>query len=139
MTIIYSFSDNHLKQLHQMYQDVGWGQDRSIEDIIDCVQGSQICIGILDKDNNLIGFTRIISDFIYKAFIFDVMVNAEQRGNGLGQKLISIVQNHQALKKVKHFELYCLPEMEAFYASAGFSTDVGGIKLMRCTNVIQAG
>lgn len=134
MTIIYSFSDNHIKQLYQLYKDVGWGKERSIEGTKNCVQDSQICIGILDKENNLIGFTRILSDFIYKAFIFDVIVSAEHRGNGLGQKLIELVKSHEKLKKVKHFELYCLPEMEAFYSSIGFSTDVGGIKLMRCTN-----
>ncbi len=45
---------------------------------------------------------------------------------------MSIAKNHEQLKKVKHLELYCLPEMEAFYADFGFSSDVGGIKLMRC-------
>ena len=74
MTIIYKFSDEHIKQLHQLYKEVWWANERSLEDTIDCVRGSQICIGILDKDENLIGFTRIISDFIYKAIIFDVIV-----------------------------------------------------------------
>lgn len=133
MTIIYNFSDNQIKQLIQLYKDTGWGE-RSIEDTIGCVRGSQICIGMLDKDNNLIGFTRIITDFMYKALILDVMVSAEHQGNGLGQKLISIVKSHEKLKKVKHFELYCSAEMEAFYASFGFSTNVDGIKLMRCIN-----
>ncbi|MFT5312429.1 MAG: putative GNAT family N-acyltransferase, partial [Paraglaciecola sp.] len=121
-------------QLYQLYKDVGWGTERSIEGTKNCVQDSQICIGILDKENNLIGFTRILSDFIYKAFIFDVIVSAEHRGNGLGQKLMELVKGHEKLKKVKHFELYCLPEMEGFYSNIGFSTDVGGIKLMRCTH-----
>lgn len=134
MTIIYSFSDTHIEQLYQLYKEVGWGEDRSIADISNCVQGSQVCIGILDKDNKLIGFTRVLSDFIYKAFIFDVMVSAGHRGSGLGQKLIGMVKDHDKLKKVKHFELYCLPEMEAFYSRLGFSTEVGGIRLMRCTN-----
>ena len=35
------------------------------------------------------------------------------------------------LSRVKHFELYCLPELEPYYAAFGFSTDVGGIRLMR--------
>ena len=134
MTIIYNLTDNHIEQLLQMYKGVGWGKDRTIADIKSCVQGSQICIGIIDENNNLIGFTRLISDFIYKAFIFDVMVSAEHRGNGLGQKLMNIVKSHQQLQNVKHFELYCFPEMEAFYESFGFTTDVDGIKLMRCTN-----
>lgn len=133
MTIIYNFSGNQIEQLIQLYKDTGWGE-RSVEDTVNCVKNSQICIGILDQDNNLIGFTRIITDFIYKALILDVMVNADYRGTGLGQKLMRNVKNHEKLKKVKQFELYCLPEMEAFYSNFGFSTDVDGIKLMRATN-----
>ncbi len=134
MTVIYTFSNDHIKQVHQLYQEVWWGKERSFEDTMNCVQGSQICIGILDENDNLIGFTRIISDFIYKAIIFDVIVSNTSRGHGLGKKLMDLVKNHEKLQKVKHFELYCLPEMEAFYSSFGFSTEVGGIKLMRCTN-----
>jgi predicted GNAT family N-acyltransferase len=133
MTIIYNFSNNQIKQLIVLYKNIGWGE-RSIDDTINCLQGSQICIGILDQDNNLIGFTRIITDYIYKALILDVMVNADYRGKGLGQKLIRSVKEHKKLQKVKQFELYCLPEMEAFYSSFGFSTNVDGLKLMRSTN-----
>lgn len=134
MTIIYQFSDQHIKQVHQLFKQVWWSKERTIEETTNCVRGSQVCIGILDNDDNLIGFTRIISDFIYKAIIFDVIVSETHRGHGLGQRLMSLVKNHEKLKAVKHFELYCLPEMEAFYASFGFSTEVGGIKLMRCIN-----
>jgi predicted GNAT family N-acyltransferase len=132
MKIIYTFSERHIKQLIQLYKETGWGE-RSIDDTKNCLQDSQICIGIVDKDNHLIGFTRIISDFIYKAFIFDVMISENNRGNGLGQKLMSTIKKHEKLKKVKHIELYCSQEMEAFYANFGFSTDVGGNQLMRCT------
>jgi len=134
MTVIYIFSDKHIKQVHQLYKEVWWGKDRTIEDTINCVKGSQVCIGILDNKGNLIGFTRILSDFIYKAIIFDVIVSAKYQGDGLGQQLMGLVKNHERLKKVKNFELYCLPEMEGFYKNFGFSTDVGGIKLMRCIN-----
>ncbi len=134
MTVIYIFSDNHIKQVHQLYKEVWWGKDRTIEDTINCVKGSQVCIGILDNNGMLIGFTRIISDFIYKAIIFDVIVSAEHQGDGLGQQLMGLVKNHESLKKVKHFELYCLPDMEDFYKKFEFSTEVGGIKLMRCIN-----
>ena len=114
---------------------MGWGEDRSIEDTLNCLKTSRICIGILDSEPNLIGFTRILSDFIYKAFIFDVMFSEEHCGHGLSQKLLGLVKRHEMLQKVKHFELYCLPEMEAFYSSLGFSTEVGSIKLMRIVNI----
>jgi ribosomal protein S18 acetylase RimI-like enzyme len=38
---------------------------------------------------------------IYKAFIFDVMVSAEYRGQGLGQKVMQLVKRHEKLQKVK--------------------------------------
>ena len=134
MNIIYNFSQKHIEQVHQ---GVWWGKERSLTDTIKCVQGSQVCIGILDGEDNLIAFTRVISDFIYKAIIFDVIVNAEHNGKGLAKQLMKLVKSHQALQEVKHFELYCLPDMESFYLDLGFSTDVGGIKLMRHVNCAQ--
>lgn len=133
MTIIYQFSDLHIKQVQQLYKQVWWAKERSLEDTTECIRGSQVCIGILDEHNNLIAFARILSDFIYKAIIFDVIVSDHKRGNGLGQKMMGLIKNHDKLKKVKHFELYCLPEMQSFYSSFDFSTDIAGIKLMRCS------
>jgi hypothetical protein len=39
--------------------------------------------------------------------------------------------SHPDLARVKHFELYCLPELIPFYERWGFSTEVGEIVLMR--------
>ncbi|WP_246058396.1 GNAT family N-acetyltransferase [Litorilituus lipolyticus] len=132
--IIYKFSDEQIKQVHQLYQEVWWGKERTFEDTKRCIQGSQVCIGILNEKGRLIAFTRVISDFIYKAIIFDVIVSENYRTQGLGQQLMSLVKSHEQLRNVKHFELYCLPEMESFYRRFGFSTDIDGIKLMRCVN-----
>jgi len=134
MRIIYDFSEHQIKQVHQLYKEAWWAKARSLEETTNCVKGSQICIGIVNDNNELIAFSRILSDFIYKAIIFDVIVCEAERGNGIGQKMMALIKNHERLKKVKHFELYCLPEMESFYSSLGFSTDIGGIKLMRCVN-----
>ena len=134
MKIITEFTEENIKQVHQLFEQEWWCKDRSLEDTENCVRGSQVCIGLIDDNENLVGFTRIISDFIYKAFIFDVIVCSSYRGAGLGKKLMHLIESHEKLKQVKHFELYCLPEMEAFYGSFGFSTEVGGIKLMRSIN-----
>lgn len=134
MNVIYKFTEQHIQQVLQLYQQVWWGADRTLTDTKNCIQGSQVCIGILDEKGDLIAFTRVISDFIYKAIIFDVIVSESHRRLGIGQRLIQLVKHHEQLHQVKHFELYCLPEMEAFYASFGFSSDIDGIKLMRCIN-----
>ena len=134
MTIIYELSEKHIEQLHALYQTEWSARGRSLENTKLCVNGSQICIGITSEGDDLIGFARVLTDFTFKALIFDVIVTQTERGKGLGDRLISLVKNHERLKLVRHFELYCLPEMLSFYKKHGFSTDVGEIKLMRFTN-----
>lgn len=86
-----------------------------------------------DSNDQLIGFARVLTDYIFKAMIFDVIVSEKHRGLGLGDKLIEPIKSHPALHQVRHFELYGLPDMEAFYERHGFTIKTGGVKLMRHT------
>lgn len=134
MKVIHTFTDNQIQELHALYQQEWWTKGRSLLETKKCIEGSQICIGIIDDNRSLQGFARIVTDYIFKAFIFDLIVAQSQRGMGLGNTLVSLIRLHQDLKHVKHFELYCLPEMFGFYEKHGFSKEVGEIKLMRLEN-----
>lgn len=96
------------------------------------VAGSQLCVGLIGDDGELLGFTRVLTDFTYKALLFDVIVAESARGRGLGDVLVTTVRRHPRLQQVKHFELYCLPDMQAFYQRHGFDSALGDIALMRC-------
>ncbi len=131
MKVIYDFTDEQILQLYRMYQNEWWTKGRSFEDTASCVAGAQVCVGILDGNRQLKGFARVVTDFTFKAIIFDLIVSPEYRGAGLGRRLISLITKHENLKEVHHFELYCLPESQGFYEKIGFSDDLGGLKLMR--------
>ena len=133
MEVIYELSENHIQDLHVLYRNEWWTNQRSLEDTRKCVQGSQVCIGLIES-NSLIGFVRVITDFTFKALIFDLIIKSEYRSKYLGNKLMRLVRNHEKLKDVTHFELYCLPELIEFYKQYEFSEEIGGIKLLRCNN-----
>lgn len=134
MEVIYELSKDQIEDLHDLYKDERWTNSRSLEETIKCVHGSQICIGLIDSDGVLIGFVRVLTDFIFKALIFDLIIKREFRGQGLSKKLMSLVKTHENLKDVRQFELYCLPELEGFYKKLEFSGEVDGLKLLRCNN-----
>lgn len=134
MQIVYTLTDDQIQDLHQLYQQEWWTEKRLLEETRACVQGSQICIGIVDENKKLIGFARVLTDYTFKALIFDVIVCESSKGLKLGHRLMELIRGHRELSNVKHFELYCLPEMFEFYRRYGFSEDVGDIKLMRCIN-----
>lgn len=134
MDVIYSLNEKHIVQLHELYQHEWWAKDRTLAETKRCVSGSQICIGLIDGNNDLTGFARILTDYTFKALIFDVIVRRNERDRGLGDMLVSLIKNHKEIMSVKHLELYCLPEMYSFYARHGFTVDVGEIRLMRLIN-----
>ena len=131
MDVIYELSSSQIENLHSLYKDEWWTKNRTLEETIKCVHGSQICIGLIDENNILTGFVRVITDYMFKALIFDLIIKSEFRGQGLSRKLMSLMKTHKQLKDVKHFELYCLPELEGFYKQFGFSGEIDGIKLVR--------
>ena len=129
--VVYELSDLHIGQLHALYQHEWWTKGRTLEATRRVVQGSQVVIGLLDGDDSLVGFIRALSDYTFKALIFDVIIAAHARHLGLGSRLVSLITGHPALRDVRHFELYCLPELVSYYGAHGFSDDVGNIRLMR--------
>ena len=135
MDVIYKLSPQNISELHELYQNEWWTKGRTLIESEQCINGSQVCIGLIDEHGVLHGFARVLTDYIFKALIFDVIVSPKYRGKGLGDRLVNLVKNNKELSKVKCFELYCLPELEEFYNNHNFSTDVGDISLMRCVNV----
>lgn len=134
LQVIDTLTDDQCRQLHALYQQEWWTRGRSLADTRKCIEDSQIRIGLIDDSGSLQGFARVLTDNVFKAIVFDVIVASNRRGSGLGKALISLVLNHPKLRSVKHVELYCLPKMSGFYEKLGFSRDVGQVELMRLDN-----
>ncbi|CAB9509501.1 Uncharacterized N-acetyltransferase ycf52 [Seminavis robusta] len=133
MKLVYDLTNAQIATLHSLYQKEWWTKGRSLEETQSCVSGSSLCVGLVDDDENLVGFSRVLTDYTFKALIFDVIVSSNHRGSGLGERLLRAIFDHKKLYKVKNFELYCAPEMEKYYQKFGFSTDVGGVLFLRKT------
>jgi len=134
MKAIYELNNKQIEELHQLYQNEWWTEGRTLAETKKCVEDSQVCIGLIDSSGRLQGFARVLTDYTFKALIFDVIVSKDYRGTSLGNKLMELIKDHEKLRRVKHFELYCLPEMFSFYEKHGFSSNVGKIQLMRYDN-----
>jgi GNAT superfamily N-acetyltransferase len=81
---------------------------------------TDVIIGLVDEREQLIGFTRVLTDFIYRATIYDVIIKPTHRNMGLGSQSINAVINHPKLASLEQFALFCLPEMIPFYERSGF-------------------
>jgi predicted GNAT family N-acyltransferase len=122
----------HVGQLHELYQHEWRSRGRTRSDVALMLEHSDHVFGFCaEPDDRLVAFARVLTDRVFKALIFDVIVASAHRGGGLGRRLMDEIVKHPALAPVRHLELYCLPEMVPFYEKWRFSTDVAGVRYMR--------
>jgi GNAT superfamily N-acetyltransferase len=64
-----------------------WAQDRSREAVERTVRAAARVVGLYDGARQ-IGFARVVSDGVHMAYLADVYVDPEYRGDGLGVELV---------------------------------------------------
>lgn len=121
MEIIEKLNDWQIEQLSDMYEKTWFTPNRSIKEINTMLDNSYLVLGFI-VDGKLVGFCRAISDGVYKAFLFDVIIHDDYQNKGFGSKLVDIVLNHKKLANVGHIELYCPEKVTPFYKRLGFDT-----------------
>src|SRR5258706_11245918 len=129
--VIHSLEERHIIGLMELYRHEWWTNTRTLEQTRQVVQSSDLVVGICDASDSLVAFARVLTDWIFRATVYDVIVGSDQRGQGLGQRVIRELLSNPALASVQHIDLYCRPELLAFYERLGFSSPGVGVRLMR--------
>ena len=80
----------NIDQLMPLMAQTYWAAERSREDVLTSVQNS-VCFGAYDESDTLVGFARVVTDFVSHWYLCDVIVDEKHRGQGIGKKLIAAV------------------------------------------------
>lgn len=94
-----------------------WGIGRSQDVIERAINNSTICFGVY-RGKEQIGFARVTSDLTTFAYLADVFILLDYRGQGLGRWLIQTIVNHPELAMLKRIMLFT--QTPEFYDAAGF-------------------
>lgn len=100
-------------------EDSYWAQARTSEQTKIAIENS-LCFGIY-KDENQIGFARIVSDFATFAYIGDVFVLEEFRGKGLSKWLMEVMINYPHLQGLRRWIL-ATKDAHGLYSQFGFNS-----------------
>jgi ribosomal protein S18 acetylase RimI-like enzyme len=95
-----------------------WAQERNIDDLQIAIANSNPVVTVWDRQR-LIGFARATSDGIYRAAIWDVIIDPDYQGVGLGRKLVETVLSHPLVSKVERVYL-TTTHQQSFYERIGF-------------------
>ncbi|WP_051358128.1 GNAT family N-acetyltransferase [Rubidibacter lacunae] len=120
-TAIAQLSDAQVDELYQLYQREWWSQGRQPDDICRMLAHSDEVFGFCEpRTGRLVAFARVLTDYVYRATVYDVIVAKSCRGSGLGRRLVEAIVSCPQLQSVERIQLDCRPELVEFYAKWGF-------------------
>jgi GNAT superfamily N-acetyltransferase len=95
-----------------------WAKGRPLE-VIQASIANSLNFGLYHADRQ-VGFARVVSDFSVFAWLGDVFVLEEERGQGLGKWLVEAVVNHPGLVNLQRFILATNDAHELYRRYGGF-------------------
>ena len=117
-----SYSDSHdidPTQLLALFEQADWAGGRCVPDIQQMLTETDVIMTAWDG-SKLVGFGRVLTDYIYRASIWDVIVDATYQDQDIGKSLVRRILTHDSLVRVELIWL-CTRRYQGFYASLGFS------------------
>ncbi len=100
-------TDKNLLQIEVIHKFLStesyWAKDRSLEKTQIAIKNS-LCFGVYHEEKQ-IGFARVISDFATFAYIGDVFILQEFRGNSLSKWLMEVMISHKDLQDLRRWIL----------------------------------
>ena len=103
--------------IHSFLTNAYWAKGRTFQQVKTSIENS-ICFGVY-KNNAQIGFARLITDKVVFAYIMDVFIIKEERGNGYSIMLMKEILNHSELNEIKTWFLATI-DAHGLYERFGF-------------------
>lgn len=89
--------------IHAFLANSYWATGISLERVQKRIDNS-LCFGVYVAEKQ-VGFARIITDFDSFAYLADVFILEDYRGNGLSKQLMAFILNHPELQGLRRWVL----------------------------------
>ena len=119
MIVYYDEKNFDPSYLLPLFEQSSWAQGRSLRDAMEMVKRTNLFITAWDGDN-LVGCGRVLTDYVYRASIWDVIIDGHYQGQDIGTEIINRILSHGTLERVELFWL-CTRDKQAFYETLGFN------------------
>ena len=111
-----------IEEIVALYASAGWWQEspEAREVIPAMIQGSFCFMVARSLEGNIVGMARVISDGHSDAYIQDVAVLENYRGQGIGRELVRRMARFCVNRKIGWIGLVAEPGTQGLYENLGF-------------------
>ena len=122
MSIIYKTNLPLIDQYFSLFETTGWNSDY-------CLSKDELSLSISNsyytvsayEENKLVGFGRIVSDGIIHAMIYEMIVDPDYQGEGIGSTILNMLVDKCITNNIRDIQLFCAKGRKVFYERHGFT------------------
>src|SRR5690349_20487511 len=90
--VVDQIAESQIEDVYRLFQGERWTRTRTPEDIRRMLAHTDVVVGLVDTaDGRLVGFARALTDRLYRATVYDIIVESGRRGQGLGRMLLDAI------------------------------------------------
>jgi len=123
ITLSETIENVDVKQLQCVYESVGW--NRHTTDVIQTIFDASNVICLAFQQEKVVGIGRALSDGVFNAAIYDVVVHRDFQGQRIGQAIMENLLGQ--LENVSCVHLLSTTGNEAFYSQFGLKRTKTGM------------
>ena len=106
---------NGLNKLRKLLDENTFcAKNRTINDLKKCLANSDVIVSLWTS-NEIVGFGRALSDGIYRAVLWDVVIDKDHQGKGYGKLIVKNILESKKIKNTK--KVYLMTTNEKFFYS----------------------
>jgi ribosomal protein S18 acetylase RimI-like enzyme len=122
MSITYKTDLPQIDQYFSLFETTGWNSEYCLtkEDMSLSLSNSYYTVSAYEE-LRLVGFGRIVSDGIIHAMIYEMIVDPDYQGEGIGSSILKMLVDKCLKNNIRDIQLFCAKGKQIFYERHGFS------------------
>jgi GNAT superfamily N-acetyltransferase len=141
MSIIYKIDLPLIDQYVTLFETTGWNSEYNLtkEELSISLSNSYYSVSAYDEDK-LVGFGKIVSDGVVHAMIYEMIVDPDYQGEGIGSCILNMLVEKCLKNNIRDIQLFCAKGKKVFYERHGFTARLNsapGMQYKRNTGIID--
>jgi GNAT superfamily N-acetyltransferase len=122
MNIIYKTDSPLINQYFPLFETTGWNSEYNLtkEELGQSLSNSYYTVSAYEE-SKLVGFGRIVSDGVLHAMIYEMIVDPDYQGEGIGSSILNILVDKCLTNNIRDIQLFCARGKKVFYERHGFT------------------
>ena len=119
--IVYRHAPPPASEYHALFESTGWNEAYRLDaQRLAAANAASWFVVAAYAQERLVGFGRVVSDGVFHAMIYDMIIAPDAQGRGIGSAILQRLAGRCREAGIRDVQLFCARGKRGFYEKNGF-------------------